>query len=216
MIRVLIVDDQPLVRSGLRMIVATREEFSVVGEATQGLEALEMVKQLNPDVVIIDIQMPVLDGVEATRRITALPNPPKVLVLTTFERDDYLHEALRAGASGFLLKNSPPERLLDALMIVASGDSLVDPAMTRRLIDAMGTRLPTNSAEALKVLTDREEEVLRLIAKGYSNAEIAEALFIGESTVKTHVSSILVKLNLRDRVQAVVFAYEHGVTTPGK
>jgi DNA-binding NarL/FixJ family response regulator len=216
MIRVLIVDDQPLVRSGLRMIVSTREEFAVVGEATQGLEAVEMVKQLAPDVVIIDIQMPVLDGVEATRRITALPNPPKVLVLTTFERDDYLHEALRAGASGFLLKNSPPERLLDALSIVAAGDSLVDPAMTRRLIDAMGTRLPTNSAAALKALTDREEEVLRLIAKGFSNAEIAEALFIGESTVKTHVSSILVKLNLRDRVQAVVFAYEHGVTTPGK
>jgi DNA-binding NarL/FixJ family response regulator len=219
MIRVLIVDDQPLVRSGLRMIVATRDEFSVVGEATQGLEAVEMVKQLNPDVVIIDIQMPVLDGVEATRRITALPNPPKVLVLTTFERDDYLHEALRAGASGFLLKNSPPERLLDALSIVASGDSLVDPAMTRRLIDAMGNRLPMNSEvalKALKALTDREEEVLRLIAKGFSNAEIAEALFIGESTVKTHVSSILVKLNLRDRVQAVVFAYEHGVTTPGK
>jgi DNA-binding NarL/FixJ family response regulator len=216
MIRVLIVDDQPLVRSGLRMIVSTREEFAVVGEATQGLEAVEMVKQLAPDVVIIDIQMPVLDGVEATRRITALPNPPKVLVLTTFERDDYLHEALRAGASGFLLKNSPPERLLDALSIVAAGDSLVDPAMTRRLIDAMGTRLPTNSAAALKALTDREEEVLRLIAKGFSNAEIAEALFIGESTVKTHVSSILVKLNLRDRVQAVVFSYEHGVTTPGK
>ncbi len=216
MIRVLIVDDQPLVRSGLRMIVATRDDFLVVGEATQGLEAIEMVKQLSPNVVIIDIQMPVLDGVEATRRITALPNPPKVLVLTTFERDDYLHEALRAGASGFLLKNSPPERLLDALSIVASGDSLVDPAMTRRLIDAMGTRLPTNSAVALKALTDREEEVLRLIAKGFSNAEIAEALFIGESTVKTHVSSILVKLNLRDRVQAVVFAYEHGVTTPGK
>lgn len=216
MIRVLIVDDQPLVRSGLRMIVATRDEFSVIGEATQGLEAVEMVKQLNPDVVIIDIQMPVLDGVEATRRITALPNPPKVLVLTTFERDDYLHEALHAGASGFLLKNSPPERLLDALSIVASGDSLVDPAMTRRLIDAMGTRLPMNSDVALKALTDREEEVLRLIAKGFSNAEIAEALFIGESTVKTHVSSILVKLNLRDRVQAVVFAYEHGVTTPGK
>jgi DNA-binding NarL/FixJ family response regulator len=216
MIRVLIVDDQPLVRSGLRMIVSTREEFSVVGEATQGLEAVEMVKQLNPDVVIIDIQMPVLDGVEATRRIIALPNPPKVLVLTTFERDDYLHEALRAGASGFLLKNSPPERLLDALSIVASGDSLVDPAMTRRLIDAMGTRLPMNSADALKALTDREEEVLRLIAKGFSNAEIAEALFIGESTVKTHVSSVLVKLNLRDRVQAVVFAYEHGVTTPGQ
>jgi DNA-binding NarL/FixJ family response regulator len=216
MIRVLIVDDQPLVRSGLRMIVSTRDEFAVVGEATQGLEAVEMVKQLAPDVVIIDIQMPVLDGVEATRRITALPNPPKVLVLTTFERDDYLHEALRAGASGFLLKNSPPERLLDALSIVAAGDSLVDPAMTRRLIDAMGTRLPSNSAAALKALTDREEEVLRLIAKGFSNAEIAEALFIGESTVKTHVSSILVKLNLRDRVQAVVFAYEHGVTTPGK
>jgi DNA-binding NarL/FixJ family response regulator len=216
MIRVLIVDDQPLVRSGLRMIVSTRDEFSVVGEATQGLEAVEMVRQLNPDVVIIDIQMPVLDGVEATRRIIALPNPPKVLVLTTFERDDYLHEALRAGASGFLLKNSPPERLLDALSIVASGDSLVDPAMTRRLIDAMGTRLPMNSADALKALTDREEEVLRLIAKGFSNAEIAEALFIGESTVKTHVSSVLVKLNLRDRVQAVVFAYEHGVTAPGK
>lgn len=215
-IRVLIVDDQPLVRGGLRMIIETRADFAIVGEATQGLEAVAFVAELKPDVVVMDIQMPILDGIEATRRINALPDPPSILVLTTFERDDYLHEALRAGASGFLLKNSPPERLLDALSIVASGESLVDPAMTKRLLETFVPRFPRKRSDLLDALTDRELDVLRSIARGFSNAEIAQELFIGESTVKTHVSSVLVKLALRDRVQAVVFAYEHGIATPGE
>jgi DNA-binding NarL/FixJ family response regulator len=212
---ILIVDDQPLIRSGLKMILATSPCFHVVGEAAEGLEAIAMVELLQPDVVIMDIQMPILDGVEATRRLAALADPPKILILTTFERDDYLHEALRAGASGFLLKTSPPERLIDALTIVANGDSLVDPVMTRRLIDSIGKRLPTSDADSVKSLTDRERDVLQLVAKGYSNAEIAKTLIIGETTVKTHVSSVLLKLSLRDRVQAVVFAYENGIATPG-
>jgi DNA-binding NarL/FixJ family response regulator len=212
---ILIVDDQPLIRSGLKMILATSDCFHVVGEAAEGLEAIAMVQLLHPDVVIMDIQMPILDGVEATRRIAASADPPKILILTTFERDDYLHEALRAGASGFLLKTSPPERLIDALTIVANGDSLVDPVMTRRLIDSIGKRLPTTDADSVKSLTDRERDVLQLVAKGYSNAEIAKTLIIGETTVKTHVSSVLLKLGLRDRVQAVVFAYENGIATPG-
>ena len=215
-VRILVVDDQPLVRGGLRMIIETRSDFVVAGEATQGLEAVASVMELKPDVVEMDIQMPVLDGIEATRRITALPDPPAVLVLTTFERDDYLHEALRAGASGFLLKNSPPERLLDALAIIASGDSLVDPAMTKRLLESFLPRLPRKTSTLLDTLTDRELDVLRAIARGYSNAEIADSLYIGESTVKTHVSSVLLKLALRDRVQAVVFAYEHGVAVAGE
>lgn len=211
----LIVDDQPLIRSGLKMILATSEAFRVVGEAGHGREAVDMVELYRPQVVVMDIQMPILDGVEATRRIAAMPNAPKILVLTTFERDDYLHEALRAGASGFLLKTSPPERLLDALTIVASGDSLVDPVMTRRLIDSIGKRLPATDNNAAKTLTDRERDVFELVAKGFSNAEIAKTLIIGETTVKTHVSAVLLKLGLRDRVQAVVFAYENGIATPG-
>jgi DNA-binding NarL/FixJ family response regulator len=214
-ISVLIVDDQPLIRSGLKMILATSENFHVVGEAVHGLEAIAMVELHRPAIVIMDIQMPVLDGVEAARRIALMANPPKILMLTTFERDDYLHEALRVGASGFLLKTSPPERLLDALTIVAKGDSLVDPVMTRRLIDSIGKRLPNTNTDVINSLTDRERDVLQLVAKGYSNAEIAKTLVIGETTVKTHVSSVLLKLSLRDRVQAVVFAYENGVATPG-
>jgi DNA-binding NarL/FixJ family response regulator len=197
------------------MILATSEAFQVIGEAEHGLEAIAMVELHRPTVVIMDIQMPILDGVEATRRISLMPDPPRILMLTTFERDDYLHEALRVGASGFLLKTSPPERLLDALTIVAQGDSLVDPVMTRRLIDSIGKRLPSTQTDVLKSLTDRERDVLQLVAKGYSNAEIAKTLVIGETTVKTHVSSVLLKLSLRDRVQAVVFAYENGVATPG-
>jgi DNA-binding NarL/FixJ family response regulator len=214
-VTVLLVDDQPLVRSGLRMILETSTQFTVVGEAANGLEALSAVDATRPDVVIMDVQMPVLDGIEATRRIAAHPPAPRVLILTTFEQDDYLHDALRAGASGFLLKNSPPERLLDAVAIVAAGDSLVDPAMTRRLLDTFSARAPVRPSNLLPTLTDRETDVLRAVARGLSNAEIAELLIIGESTVKTHVSSVLVKLALRDRVQAVVFAYEHGVITPG-
>lgn len=198
------------------MILETRDGYTVIGEAIHGLEALAMVVELRPDVVIMDIQMPVLDGIEATRRINLLANPPAILVLTTFERDDYLHDALRAGASGFLLKNSPPERLLDAVCIVAAGESLVDPAMTKRLLETFVPRFAQKTSELLTNLTDRELEVLRSMARGFSNAEIAQELFIGESTVKTHVSSVLVKLALRDRVQAVVFAYEHGIATPGE
>ena len=197
------------------MILETRPDFVVVGEAVHGLEAVTMVSELHPDVVVMDIQMPILDGIEATRRINELPDPPAVLVLTTFERDEYLHEALRAGASGFLLKNSPPERLLDALAIVAAGDSLVDPAMTKRLLATFVPKPLRQPSSLLETLTDREADVLRAIARGYSNAEIGKELFIGESTVKTHVSSVLVKLGLRDRVQAVVFAYEQGIATPG-
>lgn len=214
-ITILIVDDQPLIRSGLRMILATSTSFRVVGEGSHGLEAVAMVEMLRPDVVIMDIQMPILDGVEATRRICALTNPPKILMLTTFERDDYLHEALQAGASGFLLKTSPPERLLDAVSVVANGDSLVDPVMTRRLIDSIEKRVPPSDQSAVHLLTERESDVLLLVAKGYSNAEISKTLFIGETTVKTHVSSMLMKLGLRDRVQAVVFAYENGLAVPG-
>lgn len=220
-LRIVLADDQALVRAGLRMIIDTQPGMVVVGEAINGLEAVALAQEQSPDVLIMDIQMPVLDGIEATRRIVRHdPSNPlrsvvKVLVLTTFDRDDYLHEALRAGASGFLLKNSPPERLLDAVVSVAAGDSLVDPAMTRRLLDSFTSRVPRPVSPLLATLTDREHEVLRAVARGWSNSEIAEQLFIGESTVKTHVSSVLVKLGLRDRVQAVVFAYEHGVTTPG-
>jgi DNA-binding NarL/FixJ family response regulator len=215
MTRILLVDDQPLARSGLRMIMETQANFTVVGEAPNGLDAVAFASELVPDVVIMDIQMPILDGIEATKRISALALPVKVLILTTFERDDYLHDALRAGASGFLLKNSPPERLLDAVSVVAAGDSLVDPAMTRRLLDSFSARRPMQSSPLLHTLTDRELDVLRSVARGLSNAEVADELIIGESTVKTHVSSVLVKLGLRDRVQAVVFAYEHGIATPG-
>lgn len=197
------------------MIIETQPHFVVVGEGTNGLDAVALVTDVHPDVVVMDIQMPVLDGIEATRRILALEHPAKVLILTTFESDDYLHEALRAGASGFLLKNSPPERLLDALGIVGAGDSLVDPAMTRRLLNLFAGQLPRASSPLVGTLTERELEVLRAVARGLSNAEIGTALFIGESTVKSHVSSLLVKLGLRDRVQAVVFAYEHAIVTPG-
>lgn len=217
-VRVLVVDDQPLVRSGLRMILETREQFVVIGEAANGVDAIEMAAACRPDVVVMDIQMPVLDGIAATRRmLSAVPGEeagPTVLILTTFERDDYLHDALRAGASGFLLKNSPPERLLDAVAVVAAGDSLVDPAMTRRLLDTFSIPATTTSP-LIESLTERELDVLRAVARGLSNSEIAKVLYIGEATVKTHVSSMLVKLRLRDRVQAVVFAYEHGVVSPG-
>ncbi len=215
-VSVLIVDDQPLVRSGLRMILETSPSMRVVGEAPNGADAVVLAAELSPDVVIMDIQMPILDGIEATRRISGRPDAPAVLMLTTFERDDYLHEALQAGAAGFLLKNSPPERLLDAVGIVAAGDALVDPVMTRRLLDGAVLRSPRRDNPLLGTLTDRELDVLRAIARGLSNTEIARELVIGESTVKTHVSSVLVKLGLRDRVQAVVFAYEHGVITPGQ
>ncbi|KQZ09594.1 LuxR family transcriptional regulator [Agromyces sp. Root1464] len=224
-IRVLVVDDQSLVRGGFRTILDSEEGIEVVGEAANGEEAIAAVAALSPDVVCMDVQMPGMDGLEATRRITAdEASAAAVLVLTTFNREDYLFAALEAGASGFLLKNSSPEQLIEAVQVVARGDALLSPDVTRRVIeavadragDALGaveqaaTREPQPSPE-LDTLTDREREVLEHLAAGLSNAEIAERLWVGEATVKTHVSKVLMKLALRDRVHAVVYAYEHGV-----
>ena len=191
--------------------------MSVIGEATDGAEAIRMVRTLRPDIVLMDVQMPGTGGLEATAEITAMDDGPRVIILTTFERDDYVFTALRNGASGFLLKNAPPETLIDAIRTVASGDALLAPSVTRRLVEEFARRpgAPTPS-DAAERLTDREREVLVLLARGMTNAEIAEALFVGEATVKTHVSNVLTKLGLRDRVQAVVFAYENGVVTAGE
>ncbi|KQR20142.1 LuxR family transcriptional regulator [Agreia sp. Leaf335] len=233
-IRVLLVDDQDLLRSGIRIILESEPGIVVVGEARDGHGALERIRQLSPDVVCLDVQMPGMDGLTATRLITALENPPAVLVLTTFDRDDYLFAALEGGASGFLLKNSTPEQLVDAVQIVARGDALLSPDVTRRVIERFAQRdggpvaASTNSdaagaADAQAVhsaaamvaeLTARERDVLDFVARGMSNAEIAAALFLGEATVKTHVSKVLQKLGVRDRIQAVVFAYEHGIAVP--
>lgn len=226
-VRVLIVDDQRLVRSGFRMILDAEDDIDVVAEADDGEQAVDLARQLRPDVVLMDIRMPVMDGIEATRRITAGGSPPadggepppRVLVLTTFDVDEYVFESLRAGASGFLLKDVPPEDLVEAVRVVAHGEALLSPSVTRQLI-AEFVRQPSAPApgrdETVAELTDRELEVLGLVARGLSNAEIAEELFLGETTVKTHVSRVLMKLQVRDRVQAVVFAYEHGVVAPGQ
>jgi DNA-binding NarL/FixJ family response regulator len=222
-IRVIVVDDQALIRAGFRMILESEPDMTVVGEAADGLEAVELVPRAKPDVVLMDIRMPRLDGVEATARITAAPAPPappKVLMLTTFDIDEYVFAALRAGASGFLLKDTPPEHLVDAVRLLAAGEGLLAPSVTRRLIEEFA-RLPgggattTAAAPGLATLTEREREVLVLMARGRSNSEIADALHLGETTVKTHVGRVLMKLNLRDRVQAVVLAYECGLVTPG-
>ncbi len=217
-IRVVVADDQALVRSGFRLILESEDDVAVVGEAADGLQAVALVTELRPDVVLMDIQMPGVDGLEATRRIGRLGNglPTRVLVLTTFERDDYVFEALRGGASGFLLKNCPPEDLVRAVRTVARGDALLAPSVTRRIVEDYVTR-PAPSApdpRAVDRLTERELDVLRLLAQGRSNGELARELFVSEGTVKTHVSSILTKLGLRDRVQAVVFAYDHGLVRP--
>lgn len=221
MIKVLLVDDDRLVRSGLRILLDSEAETTVVGEAADGREAVARARELRPDVVLMDVRMPVLDGLAAT---TALLGPerteghlPRVLMLTTFDLDDYVYSALRAGASGFLLKDSEPEDLLRAVRVVAGGEALLAPSITRRLIESFVEARPRRSAgsTALNGLTDREREVLRLLALGKSNAEIAAALFIAEQTTKTHVSRILQKLGLRDRVQAVVFGYETGLVKPG-
>ena len=251
-IRVVLADDQDLVRVGLRMILESEDGIEVVGEARNGIEAIEVVTALAPDVVCMDVQMPELDGLAATRALIAAGSPTGVLVLTTFNRDDYLFEALEAGASGFVLKNSSPEELVAAVQVVARGDALLSPDVTRRVIETFTRTGPaaggrdsasasagpaasaaqaapashpphelaaTSSATAehprLSELTDREREVLELIALGLSNAEIAARLYLGEATIKTHVSKVLQKLGLRDRIQAVVFAYENGVTVPG-
>ena len=217
MIRVLVVDDQALVRGGFRMILDAQKDIDVVGEASDGEEALEKVAELDPEVVLMDIRMPRLDGLEATRRLIERGRAPRVLMLTTFDADEYVYESLRAGASGFLLKDVRPEQLAEAVRVVARGEALLAPAITRRLIEQF-VRRPLTGLErpdALEGLTERELEVLRLVARGNSNAEIASSLYLSEATVKTHLTHILTKLNLRDRVQAVVLAYESGLVQPG-
>jgi DNA-binding NarL/FixJ family response regulator len=215
-IRVLLVDDQRLVRSGFRMILGTEPGFEVVGEAADGAEAVESVRELAPDVVLMDVRMPGMDGLEATRRIVdGSDEAPRVLVLTTFDLDEYVYEALRAGASGFLLKDAPEEQLVAGVRIVADGGALFAPAVTRRLIEEFARRDAQAPPPALDELTTREVEVLRLLARGFSNAEIAAELVVSDHTVKTHVARILQKLDLRDRTQAVIAAYESGLVKPG-
>ena len=219
MIRVLVADDQTLVRAGFRVLVESAPDLEVVGEAGDGVEAVELARRELPDVVLMDIRMPVMDGLEATRRTVALDRAEgiRVLVLTTFDLDEYVYEALRAGASGFLLKDTPPADLLAAIRVVAAGDALLAPSVTRRLI-AEFARRPEPSAvtpAALAALTDREREVLALVARGLSNAEIAELLVVSGATAKTHVSRVLAKLGARDRAQLVMLAYETGLVTPG-
>ena len=214
--RILLVDDQPLLRTGFRMILSAEPDFVVVGEAGDGASAVELASRLRPDVVLMDIRMPGMDGIQATRALAGpgVAEPLKVLILTTFGLDEYVVESLRAGASGFLLKDAPAEDLVEAIRIVAAGDALLAPSVTRRLLDRIASKLPPahdNVIPALSELTEREMEVLKLVARGLSNAEIAEKLVISETTVKTHVSRILGKLDLRDRVQVVIFAYETGL-----
>jgi DNA-binding NarL/FixJ family response regulator len=212
-IRVLIVDDQPLARAGFRSVLEATGQIDVVAEAANGADAIAQAREHNPDVVLMDVRMPGMDGIEATRRMPR----QKVLILTTFGLDEYIIEALRAGASGFLLKDAPIEELVRAVRSVAAGDAQLSPAVTKRLLDQVARRLPAaveRDHSALAQLTNRETEVLRLLAAGMSNAEIGRALVVSEPTVKTHVSSVLQKLGLRDRVQAVIYAYENGLVTP--
>jgi DNA-binding NarL/FixJ family response regulator len=217
-ISVVLADDQAMVRAGLRMILEAEHDLEVVGEASDGEQALAITRRMQPDVVLMDIQMPKMDGLEATRRVAQEATVrSRVVVLTTFERDDYVFEALRAGASGFLLKNAPPEELVHAVRIVAAGDALLAPSITRRVIAEYAQRpAPPKHNPGLSRLTEREAQVLRLLATGKSNAELATQLYLGEGTIKTHVSHLLAKLGLRDRVQAVVFAYESGLVEPGE
>ena len=217
-IRVLVVDDQELVRLGFCVILDAADGIAVVGEAANGEAAVSQVAAHGPDVVLMDIRMPGMDGLEATRLITRGPAGPKVVMLTTFDLDDYVYEALRAGASGFLLKDSPRHDLIAAVRAAAAGDALLAPSVTRRLIEAFARRPPETapSPSRLASLTAREQDVLLLLARGHSNAEIASALFVSEATVKTHVGNLLAKLGLRDRVQAVILAYETGIVVPGE
>jgi DNA-binding NarL/FixJ family response regulator len=217
-IRVLICDDQALVRGGFRAILENRPEFEVVGEAENGAQALALTDRRRPDVILMDIRMPVLDGVQTTRRLVENGSDAKVLILTTFDLDEYVHAAIRAGASGFLLKDVRPSDLMQAIEIIAAGDALLAPSVTRRLLTRFATTLPAGAQDhaALSELTARETEILRLLAGGLSNAEIATSLMISEATVKTHISSILRKLRLRDRVQAVILAYETGLVALGR
>jgi DNA-binding NarL/FixJ family response regulator len=220
-VRVVVVDDQALVRTGFAMILSAEDGIDVVGEAGDGQEAIEVVRAHQPDVVVMDIRMPVLDGVEATRMLAGpeVSEPVKVLMVTTFDLDEYVYAALQAGASGFLLKDTPAEELVNAVQVIARGDALIAPSVTRRLIEEFTRRAPREpgpTPATLEVLTERELDVLREIARGRSNAEIAATLFVSETTVKTHVGRILMKLHLRDRVQAVVLAYETGLVLPGQ
>jgi len=215
-IRVLVADDQALMRGGFRMILDAESDLEVIGEAIDGADAVRGFERWQPDVVVMDVRMPTMDGIEATRRITSIDPSAKVLILTTFDLDEYVYDALRAGASGFLLKDRPPEELIHAVRVVAVGDALLAPAVTRRLIEEFAHRPDAPVAPAgLEELTDREREVLVLMARGLSNAEIASSLFVAETTVKTHVGRVLHKLALRDRAQAVVLAYESGLVQPG-
>lgn len=214
-IRVLLADDQALVRAGFRMILRAEADIEVVGEAGHGLEAVELARALEPDVVLMDLRMPELDGIEATRRIVDGSDGPRVLVLTTFDLDEYVYEALRAGASGFLLKDAPEEQLVAGIKVVADGGSLFAPAVTKRLIERFAGAAPAQTPQVLSELTPREVEVLKLVARGLANAEIASELVVSEHTAKTHVAHILQKLEARDRVQAVVLAYESGLVRAG-
>jgi DNA-binding NarL/FixJ family response regulator len=218
-VRVVIADDQELIRTGFRLILDSEPDIAVVGEAATGNEAITITHELHPDVVLMDIRMPDLDGIEATRRILAAGHhpPPKVLILTTFDLDEYLYDALRAGASGFLVKDTPAHQLATAVRTVGDGDALLSPSITRRLIEQFASaHALAKPPPAIEELTPRELEVFRLLATGKTNAEIATELVVGETTIKTHVTRILMKLGLRDRVQAVVLAYETGIITPGQ
>ena len=213
-LRVLIADDEELIRAGLRVLIGAEPDFEVVGEAADGAEALAQARVLRPDLVLMDVRMPGVDGIEATRTILArMPEPPKIVVITTFENDEYVFAALQAGASGFLLKRARPEELLRALRVVAQGDSLLFPASVRQLAAAFGAR---RTSELTRALTEREAQVLRLMAEGLSNAEIAGQLFVSVETIKTHVGNVLAKLGARDRVQAVILAYESGFIAPSR
>lgn len=217
-LRVVIVDDQELMRAGFTMILNAQPDFEVVGEAEHGRAGVEMCRQVRPDIVMMDIRMPEMDGIEATKLITDDPTiDTKVLVLTTFDLDEYVYSAVRAGASGYLLKDTPPQELLAALRVIADGNALLSPSVTKRLIEEFARQPETESIDSPQLgdLTERELEVLRLLATGLSNREIAAALYIGDATAKTHVSRVLTKLGVRDRVQAVVLAYEAGVVRPG-
>ncbi|MEY2514814.1 MAG: hypothetical protein QOJ89_2172 [bacterium] len=214
-IRVVVADDQGMVRSGLRSLLEAEPDIEVVGEARDGEETLEVVRRLRPDVAIVDIRMPNLDGLAATRTLVAENTPARILILTTYDLDEYVFEALRAGASGFMLKDGPAEHLMEAVRVLHGGDALLSPAVTRRVVEAFVSAPPAQPpAPALQELTQREVEVLRLLARGRSNAEIAAELFVSPATVKSHVSRLLMKLGLRDRIQAVIFAYENAVVRP--
>lgn len=219
MVKVLIADDQALVRTGFRMILDAEDDVEVTGEAADGLEAIAAAQSERPDVILMDVRMPNMNGIEATRRLVDKDDvdPIRVLILTTFDLDEYVYDALRAGASGFLLKDAPPEDLVQAVRVVARGEGLIAPSITKRLIEEIAQRPPQHTArpEALRSLTQRELEVLQLVARGLSNQEIAKELFVSETTVKTHVGRVLMKLGVRDRVQAVVLAYESGIVRPG-